>query len=161
MNAQERTFIDKSAWPEGPWNDEPDRVDWRDSTGLPQFIKRNAAMGIWCGYVGVPKSHPLYEASGDNLDVHGCVSFTGPCAPHKEGIEDHELICHVPLEGETDDIWWFGFDCGHHMDLVPVSISFMKGPGDTEGFGSSQYGVYRDRAYAMAETGRLAKQLAR
>lgn len=43
------TWIDKTTWGEGPWQHEPDRVDWYDEgTGLPCLMIRNA-IGAWCG----------------------------------------------------------------------------------------------------------------
>lgn len=84
-------------WPEGPWDDEPDKVQFADAeTGYPCLIVRGI-LGNLCGYVGVPSSHPWYglvygecvrgctdEYCGhcpDNLtDVHGGLTFSGYCA---------------------------------------------------------------------------------
>lgn len=56
---------DKSDWPRGPWDNEPDKIQWQDEvTGLPCLIVRGP-VGALCGYVGVPKSHPAYGLSYD------------------------------------------------------------------------------------------------
>jgi hypothetical protein len=55
-------LIDRSKWPEltGPWEHEPDFVEWIDSeTSMVCRIMRNR-FGVWCGYVGVAKAHPLH-----------------------------------------------------------------------------------------------------
>lgn len=54
--------IDRQAagWPSGPWDGEPDKVQWKDAaTGMPCLAVRNWR-GNWCGYAGVAPSHPLY-----------------------------------------------------------------------------------------------------
>lgn len=41
MQTKQWTTIDKSAWPRGAWDDEPDKVQWQDpATGLPCLIDR-------------------------------------------------------------------------------------------------------------------------
>lgn len=60
------TFIDRTGWPSGPWDDEPDRVEWRDeATGLPCLALRNDMFGSWCGYVAVPPGHPVHGLLGE------------------------------------------------------------------------------------------------
>jgi hypothetical protein len=59
METREYRFIDKSEWDRGPWDNEPDKVQWQDAaTGLPCIARRSEAMGSWCGYVGVAEGHP-------------------------------------------------------------------------------------------------------
>lgn len=99
--------LDKSDWGKGPWQDEPDKVQWQDNaTGIPCLAVRNS-LGNWCGYVGVSKGHKLYEVEysscfqpenhkGEDpdayishyeykctpeslLDVHGGLTFSGHC----------------------------------------------------------------------------------
>ena len=66
METREYKTVDKSTWDDGPWKDEPDKKQWQEeTTGLPCLIVRNH-MGALCGYVGVPKDHPLYEAAYDS-----------------------------------------------------------------------------------------------
>lgn len=130
--------VDRTNWKSGAWDDEPDRVEWR-YRGLPCLIVRNE-MGALCGYVGVPVGSPATQAGDDELDVHGGITFGGEC---KEGGR----ICHVPREGESDHIYWIGFDCCHAGDLVP-----------SRHMPAWESDVYRDVAYVTAEVQRLADQ---
>lgn len=60
MKTIEYRTKDKSAWRPGPWQQEPDKVQWKDEeTTLPCLIVRNHS-GAWCGYVGVAEGHPLH-----------------------------------------------------------------------------------------------------
>lgn len=140
-------------WPEGPWDNEPDKVQWVDQeTGLDCLIVRNGHMGNLCGYVGVPAGHLLHKVDYTTLesgvDVHGWLTFSGEC---RENDGEHG-ICHVPFAGRPHDVWWFGFDCAHSFDLVPL----LQGVVPLLGGGS----VYRDLDYVKAECAKLAKQLA-
>lgn len=59
--------LPKSEWGEGPWQHEPDKMEWRDKeTGLPCLIVRGP-VGALCGYVGVPQTHPAYGLSYDGI----------------------------------------------------------------------------------------------
>lgn len=141
---QTETYVDKSSWPRGPWDSEPDKIEWRDeATGLPCLIVRGG-MGALCGYVGVPSSHPLHGKDHDepDVEVHGGLTYADAC-------DDHGRICHVPKPGEDPNAWWFGFDCGHCGDRSPRLDSVF-----------SSSGVYRDIAYVRHETEQLARQLA-
>lgn len=72
---------------------------WK-SSGL-QCVLRHGIWGVPCGYVGVPKEHPLFgKCCGeepDDLSVHGGVTFCGS------------------IEGF--DLWFLGFDTAHYGDL--------------------------------------------
>ena len=92
--------IDRSTWGLGPWDDEPDRVEF-EHAGLP---------------------------------------YADAC---------RGSICHVPQPGEPDNVWWFGFDCGHVGDVIPALPQVTEWTDDS-----------RDMAYVRAETTRLAEQLA-
>lgn len=132
----------------GPWSDEPNRVEFRRA-GIPCIIHRGP-IGVWCGYVGLPPGHPFHGqpydvANGVGVEVHGGLTYANKCDGH---------ICHVAQPGESDDVWWLGFDCGHLDDLIPYMIGYcLKGA-------PSLGGVYRDQAYVTAETKRLAEHLA-
>ena len=136
---------ERSKFKPGPWLNEPDRIQWRDdATGLPCLMNRK---GVWCGYVGVDKTSPLYEKScsdiGGEFEVHGGLSYSDLA---KAG----GLIC-CGLEGEDDELWWLGFDCGHYMDYRSV-VS------DLPVF-SREDGIYRDVVYVHGEVTNLAKQI--
>lgn len=141
---------------QGPWSNEPDRVEFRHA-GLPCLIVRGP-MGNLCGYAAVPPGHPWhgkgYDERDVDVEVHGGLTFADKC--HEGGH-----ICHVPKHGEPDDVWWFGFACGHAGDLVPrieATLRLLPGPPwDYQGLGL----VYRDVTYVKEEVTRLAEQLQR
>lgn len=143
------TTIDKSEWPSGPWQSEPDKLQWADeTTGLPCLIKRNNA-GALCGYVGVPENHPWYGLGYSDIepypDVHGDLTYADHCQDGPEA----QTICHVPEPGEPDNVWWLGFDCAHAGDVMPAyaeRFSFPSFPGDS----------YKTVDYVRAECASLA-----
>lgn len=143
--------VDRTGWDRGPWDSEPDRLEWRHA-GLPCLIVRNRS-GALCGYVGLPPGHRMHGVDygdiriGDEYpDVHGGLTYTNAC----QGV-----ICHVPREGEPAEVWWLGFDCAHYMDLAPGSDA--KLPAHLR---SSGYETYRDVPYVRREVNRLAEQMA-
>jgi hypothetical protein len=84
METKEYGGMDKSHWPRGPWDAEPDKVQWQDeATGLPCLIVRNGS-GSLCGYVGVPPGHLAYGkdygTGALDVDVHGGLTFASQCA---------------------------------------------------------------------------------
>lgn len=165
------TTVDKSEWGPGEWQDEPDKIQWKDEeTGLPCLIKRGPA-GAWCGYVGLAPGHSFYEkdysfvyemVGWDELSVHGGLTYSDHCA---EGPEESG-ICHVPEPGEPDNVWWLGFDCSHSFDLSPASKARERQRYEETGdpiwlpFPGSEQETYRTVDYARAETRSLARQLA-
>jgi hypothetical protein len=171
-----RNVHDKSSWERGPWDHEPDKIQWPDAaTGLPCLIVRGPH-GALCGYVGVPEGHKLFGKGysedrvfecGDGcsedhhydctpearLRAHGGVNFARLCI---QTADEEKHICHRPASGEPDHVWWFGFDCAHAGDFSP-SYSKMSLLGIPTGWG----GVveYRDVAYVERECEALADQL--
>jgi len=149
MENMELTVIDKSSWPRGPWDSEPDKVQWTDpATGLPCLAVRNPRSGNWCGYVGVSSGHPAYHQGYDAVDVevHGGLTFAGSCQENSP----EPRICHTPEPGEPDDVWWLGFDCAHVFDLSPAYKALLAPiTGD----------VYRSLGYVRWECTSLAQQL--
>ena len=141
---------DRSTWPSGEWDDEPDKAQWTDETGFPCLAVRHGTSGHWCGYVGLPYGHPRHGHSYDemyDLDVHGGLTFSGPCDFSED---DSKGVCHVPDEGEYYDLWWLGFDCAHFGDLSPGMLQYGFPFHDAE---------YRTLEFVKAECGRLANQL--
>lgn len=60
MTTEEKAHkIDRTGWPKGPWDDEPDKVNWVTKAWYAGMIVRNHG-GALCGYVGVPSKHPHY-----------------------------------------------------------------------------------------------------
>ena len=141
-------------WGPGPWDDEPDRAEWRDeATGRPCLAVRNS-MGAWCGYVAVDPGHPLCDGGRDDLDldVHGGVTYAGKCNDH---------VCHTPLPGEPADVTWIGFDCGHCGDLMPLMRMRERELDAKLGRRlASPYGKeYRTLDYVRTECAKLAAQV--
>jgi hypothetical protein len=154
MEAREYRTVDKSGWAPGPWQSEPDKMQWTDeATGLPCLIVRGP-FGALCGYVGVAEGHVAfaqhYERVG--VDVHGGLTFADFCA---DTDDESRHICHTPAEGEPTHVWWLGFDCAHCDDLCPsdrgrqVSGEFFR------------HRRYRDLAYVKSEIATLAAQLSK
>jgi len=143
MKTLEYTYVDKSTWTDGPWKDEIDKRQWSDEeTGLPCLIVRNS-MGALCGYVGVQPGHPVYEqryTSVQDVQVHGGLTFSGRSNCCERSI--------VVEPGESDDVWWLGFDCSHLGDITPMRLSCY----------SDEH--YRDIDYVARECRSMAKQLA-
>jgi hypothetical protein len=167
------TFIDKSTWGEGPWREEPDKIQWETRAGVPCLAVRGPHGG-WCGYVGVGARHPFYEKAYNVclqaspcaeedwcahtlaalLEVHGGLTFSAHC---REG-EDVGSICHVPEPGEADNLWWLGFDCGHLQDYSPVYAARLREIYPLFPQWKTHAG-YRTLTYVQAECEQLALQL--
>lgn len=155
-----RDVVDKTTWPRGEWDNEPDKIQWQDeATGMPCIIRRHPNGGFLCGYVGVPDSHPwhgrAYNESPDGpdsiIETHYGLTYSDPCDP----AEADYGICHKPGEGEPDHVWWFGFDCAHYLDMSPGYRSLLKG----SGLPPIESEIYRNVEYVAEECRNLAKQL--
>lgn len=106
------------------------------SSWLPCSVLRGT-LGVWCGYVGVDKRHPLHGVEyGEGFCpvVHGGLTFYG-------------------LRKNRGPLWWFGFDCGHLGDIIPEFV--FSGNLRTYGYES----LYRTKSYAIDQTRNLAKQI--
>lgn len=143
--------VDKTGWPDGPWLDEPDKIQWVDAeTGLDCLIVRGP-VGALCGYVGVSAGHPAHGIGCSQVtvptDVHGGLTYADAC---DEDAAEATGICHIPFEGRPRDVWWLGFDCSHVDDYCPGY------PGRLD-LGRAQ--VYRNVDYVRLECAVLAVQL--
>jgi hypothetical protein len=168
-DVKEYRTVDKSSWGGGPWENEPDKIQWTDGeTGLPCLAVRQPEWGHWCGYVGVSSSHPWHRkdygacalatkckddycqhSPGYILEAHGGITYANECA---DGPEER-AVCHVPKEGEPDDIWWFGFDCAHYGDVLPGRAA------DPVYKAMNDCGMYRSLRYVQANCARIAEKL--
>jgi len=142
--------LPRENWDAGPWDNEPDKVQWLDVfSGYPCLIVRGP-MGNLCGYVGVPPFHPWYGLPYNRCTLPMCESDEeeGYCQHSPDCIIDchrgltysnhclelrpvHELsnIWHEVEPGDPAHIklvWWFGFDCGHYMDLSPGLVAMAR-----------------------------------
>lgn len=139
--------IDRTGWPSGPWDNEPeDRLEFRHA-GFDCLLLRNA-MGCWCGYVGLPPQHPGWGKDYDDidLDVHGGLTYANTAGTH------------IRKEGEVlDERWWIGFDTAHFQDICPGMLAFeMKQGWDPT---TTNRGTYRTRDWTQLQTHALAEQV--
>jgi hypothetical protein len=166
-------YIDKSDWGDGPWQDEPDHAQWQDpSTDLVCLGVRHPSSGHWCGYVGVAEGHPAFgvpygdaddlgEPNADGyryLRVHGGLTFSDFC--HEEDGE--QGVCHVPLPGQAERVWWLGFDCCHSGDISPGMDARIRSYGMNPIRSASVWGrkdEYRTLEYVKGQCANLARQL--
>ncbi len=133
-------LIDKSEWGDGPWQDEPDLLQWCSGTP-PHYecqIARTDWAGTWAGYVAVPTGHPAHGKARTQLDVevHRGLTFA------EEGV---------------NGVWVLGFDCGHGFDYKPALALRV---GRHTAFPAFMREVYRDVAFVRAQVEHLARQLA-
>jgi len=121
-----------------PWLTEPDRLDF-EHRGLRCEIIRCGGMEHLCGYVYPPKDLEIDSWESDRFNVHGGVTYCG--------------------EGKI------GFDCAHHMDIVPSHYENSNRIYDERmyaGEDKPRYdnkSVYRDMEYVKKECRRLADQI--
>lgn len=146
--------VDKSKWMDGEWKSEPDKIEWRDEkSNFPCLIVRGPH-GALCGYVGIDNTHPYFEKEYDhsdiendhNIKVHFGLTYSRLC-------NDNGKICHIPLSGESDNIWWFGFDCAHCTDFCP------KWTEDLMSFPPNNSEIYKNIDFVINEVTKLASQL--
>lgn len=160
--------VDRSTWGPGPWDGEPDKVQWKDATtGLDCLANRNSHSGNWCGYVGLPPGHKWHGKGYDDVrfddeedpypNVHGGLTFASEC---EKADEPCRGICHIPAPGEPEHLWWLGFDCHHGHDYAPGSAAFERSRGWELNQGDSSRS-YRTLDYVKAECANLAAQLVR
>jgi hypothetical protein len=124
--------MDKSKWPEGPWQKESDEVKFSHE-GFQCLIVRIERMGHLCGYVAVKAAHPWFGKDYDDIhaQAHGGITFA------------------AALKGEPDELFWVGFDCAHYMDVIPSLIGIIP---------LSASGTYKDMAFVRKEVEELAAQ---
>lgn len=129
--------IDKTNWGRGPWDLEPDYVEF-EHCGFRCVLRRFENTGAWNGYVEVSDLHPWYHIGADEARVHGGVTWRGEV----NGVEQNPNCTFV------------GFDCAHGFDIVPAMESFM-----TAFMGRSMpSNEYRTVEYATDQLKRLANQ---
>lgn len=152
---------------------EPDYFETTLS-GFKAIARRNWSKA-WCGYVGVPDTHPLF---GKDYHERIAVKDRGKLVVDKvppmkalvEALQPEDgkasLSCLINVHGgltyansewpADDGLWYFGFDCSHYNDLSPKDVfqSFSGGiwqlSGDT---------TYRTLDYVKEEMQTLASAL--
>jgi hypothetical protein len=121
-----------------------------------------------------PGSWYCDHTAESTLTVHGGITFSEFCHESEEG--PGYGICHHPLDGRPEKVWWLGFDCAHCMDMSPYDAAVAAGrwrPGSPIPSNErdsiqrmaelqtnlNQGAYYRDVAYVMAQCSILAAQL--
>ncbi len=126
-----------------------------------------------CGYVGVPKGHPLFGKDYDDyldmdedervsiyehFQVHGGITYANG------GVNSEYPV--------KSDLWWFGFDCAHAWDARDFDSAKKLFKDDVDAVQRIEYiealdGGYqipgqmvRSLEYVQKECMRLAEQLA-
>lgn len=120
-----------------PWTDQPTQVDG-EFHGLTCKIIMHTISKHYCGYVGVPKDHPMHGKDYYMMDiyVHGGLTFSD----------------EAYWDDANEELWFFGFDCSHSGDICKWMVD--------SGFDLSREGaVWRDLDFVKAECEKLAKQL--
>lgn len=103
---QASTMDMRERWPRGPWDQEPDKIEFRHQ-GMACMMSR-AASGHWCGYVAVGPHHPMHRAKLFTINRYVPfdreLNYGQMCRAH---------VCHVVIDPEQEhDVFWIGFDCG-------------------------------------------------
>jgi hypothetical protein len=78
-----------------------------------ECMTKVSPMGIPCGYVGLPQSHPYHGKHYndiDDIEVHGGLTFS------------------AYWEDLGDGLWYLGFDCGHAFDIDDLPTTLPKHP---------------------------------
>lgn len=127
-------------WGDGPWRDEPDRVEWIEpETGYRCEIRRNRA-GSLCGYVTVPEDHiwhgieysgcvnrhPQTEEKDWGYKVYPCLDYDKEdrCSSPESMLRVHGGLTY---SGKVDDGGWrYGFDTAHCGDYSPGMEATMR-----------------------------------
>jgi hypothetical protein len=124
-----------------PWETEPDNAEWEDKvTGYKCRIERHGDLGHLCGYVGIPKIHPLFGKHYDDacIQIHGGLTYA-------DSDEDW-----------GGGLWWFGFDCAHAGDLSPKLLMVLL---EKERYDFFRHEDYRTWDYVENEVRKLVRQL--
>jgi hypothetical protein len=105
--------VDRTGWPAGPWDNEPDFAEWTTATGYPAFIGR-LPDGCWYGIVEAP--YPIEDDRSLLLAFLYTIrdKTRGKLSPGMVGKTDQEGI------GE------YTYSMEHYQSPIPKSSS--RGP---------------------------------
>ena len=141
------TYVDKTAWGPGQWNDEPDKVHFVVKENGMDGLAVRGPHGGWCGYIAIEPGHPDHGKDYDSVgvEVHGGLTYGSLC-------QEDGKICHVPREGRPHDVFWLGFDCAHYGDISPAYD--WQNRREIGGYGS-----YKSLPYVLNQCVELSRQL--
>ena len=141
-------------------------------------------MGHRCGYVGIPKEHPLHGVSYSNkckilrmaekenkpvdLDKKSIIAVM--CSAFDDNNETLSPDMYFDVHGgltysetgggypvsNSEDLWFFGYDCAHAGDARDLSVIPEK---SREIWSTCNYGTVRTLDYCIEECKSLAEQL--
>ena len=148
----------KKSWPPGPWNNEPNRVEW-EHAGFRCLALRQPQSGHWCGYVGLPKGHkhygipdsvPYYDDDGNEIKDRQVVAFE--LSYGHGGVTYGRFcqgdVCHI---SDNEELYWLGFDCAHSGDLTPSTLIYAPN--------LAKYGTYKTIGYVKQCVNEMAEEL--
>jgi len=127
------------------WSDDHTEREFEES-GL-QCCTRTYDMGHRCGYVALPKGHPLF-----GKDLYECYDM----AP------EIDVDGGITFSDGTGEIWVLGWDAAHSWHLQDPSIMSESYKSIFERLGSFHdwFAVIVDADMAERETRKFARQLA-
>lgn len=155
--------------------------DWNTAAGF-RAVVNMLDRGHRCGYVGVPKGHPLHGVAYNES------------TPHLGKLPDDEKVGHrgiitlllLSVDGEqnrpdvifdvhgsltysdhnatypvinTEGTWWFGFDCAHAGDAPSPEREAELVAKMGEIFRNTHGDVHRSLGYCVEHCERLAAQI--
>jgi len=126
-----------------PWENEPDFEEWVDKdTGYTCRVKRNESTLSLCGYVAVPIGNKVRGMNYQDAEEVGVYAHGG-----------------LTFGDKMDGRKWFGFDCAHSGDLVPMF--HMRRVVEGSDYPDIVEETYRTFDWVKKETAKLADSIAR
>ena len=136
------------------------------------------SIGHRCGYVGIPKDHPLYRCGyfsehpalkSSNIETQdkgkrGIVPLAirtslEICTPDVY-FDVHGSITYSDSQPNYpvphDKLWWFGYDCNHYGDVPDIAAIADQ---SIRRHSLNRQGIVRTRDYCINECISLARQL--
>jgi hypothetical protein len=117
-----------------------------DEAGYHCIILRDPDAGYLAGYVGLPRTHPLFGVDFSEVDetpaqisIHGGLEYSGPT---------------VGPGRERPEHWYFGFDCDHFDDLSLKDLEAM----DPVAVAVKHSSSYKTIEFVDTEVRNLARQ---
>lgn len=78
----------------------------------------------WCGYISVPREHPLYGLSYTSLFEDKADPLLAELNHHAHGGFTYSAGS-LYMQPE-ENLWWFGFDCAHLGDISTTVAYKMR-----------------------------------
>lgn len=91
-----KTVLDKR-----PWEGEPNYIRFKTTHGYWAEVKRHPTLYHLCGYLHIPKDHPIYDWDNEKIE-HVLSAYGG-----------------ITYTKKTEGKLTLGFDCAHADDFVP------------------------------------------